>query len=352
MPGTTYKSAGVDIDAADFFVGEIKRLVAAAWPEAAYEIGGFAGGGRIPAGAGRFTGSTDGAGTKIILAAMLGRFGGIGQDVVAMSAVDTYCDGFQPTHFWDALKVAHLDVALHLKIIESLIAGCKLAGCQLVGGETAEMPDLYADSWAVDLDGFVIGFPHASGRGAVEIGDKIYGWPSNGLGANGYSLARKVFKIKHSPAMVGVIRDRLNTPWVALGNATLADELLRPTPIWINAINQMVAAGVEFARHAHITSGGLPGNISRILPPHCKAVIDCTSWVRPPIFGLIQREGNVEFSEMARTFNNGVMMASVVSKTGAPLTHPDAFPIGEIATRNDHEPQVDLIGEFRDNAPY
>lgn len=337
----TYKAAGVDIKAADRFVAMIKERVAKAWPEAAAEIGGFAGGGKIPFNAKRLVASTDGPGTKIILAAMIEDFSGIGQDVVAMSAVDTYVSGQRPTYLLDSLKVAKLNPELHIEIIKSIIKGCKQAGCVLVGGETAEMPDLFRYNWMVDVDTFVIGFsdPELSFI-EVKPGQKVWGWPSYGPGSNGFSLLRKVFKLKEAPSKV---RKRLERSWPELGGRTLAEVLLKPTPIWILAIEQKRRHGVKFAGHAHITGGGMPGNIPRILPGNCKIIIDRSSWPRPPIFRLTQELGNVPDKDMDRTFNQGIMVVSIVAE--GDIGQPS---IGQVERRQGNEPQVEFIGKYND----
>ncbi|NUM25605.1 MAG: phosphoribosylformylglycinamidine cyclo-ligase [Candidatus Buchananbacteria bacterium] len=353
LGGATYAQAGVDIDAGNSFARMVKGLIAQAWPEAAAEIGGFAGGGIIPVLSGVFPSrvetSTDGTGTKAILAALVEEFSGIGHDAVAMSAVDTYVVGAKPVYLLDNLDVARLEPAKHITIIESVIGACKLAGCKLVGGETAELPDLFKHPWMFNLNTSVVGFSYPSngelfGPVAVKPGNLVYGWLSYGLGSNGFSLARKVFQLKDRPSRARV---RLERTWPELGGQTLAASLLQPTPIYISAIEQQKPCGVKFLAHAHITGGGMVENIPRCLPPDCKVRIDRSRWCRPAIFSLIERLGNVDGAEMDRTLNQGLMMVSIVSQNGKPVVNPHAVLIGEVAAREGNEPQVELSGSYR-----
>lgn len=343
---TAYAAAGVNLSAADRFEEMLKDRVARAWPDAGEEIGGFAGGGPIPEWAKRVEACTDGPGTKIIVAALMGMFQGIGSDVVAMSAFDGYAStGQAPKYMLDSLKAAKLDPDLHIQIIESIIEACKIAGCTLVGGETAEMPDLYKYPWMVDVDTFAVGFSDSGHRYApVSAGQKIYGWPSYGIGANGYSLLRKVFKLKEGGPKK--IRRRLERHWPDFG-MTLAEEVLRPTPIWIQHMEKAKGNGVVFAGHAHITGGGMVANIPRVLPTGTKAIIDRTLWDRPIIFSVMQDRGNISQDEMDNVFNQGIMVASVVEGNTSWLEqHSDAFYIGEVQDRIGEEPQVEFVGSF------
>jgi len=346
---TTYKAAGVDIDAADFFVRMIKERVAEAWPEAAREIGGFAGGGSIPVGAKAVRGSTDGTGTKAILAALAEDFSGIGQDAVAMSAVDMYVSGYNPTYLLDSLDVASLKPELHIKIIDSIITACRLADCRLIGGETAELPDMFKHPWMFNLNTMAIGFPHSDLNFVPVKPDQfVYGWFSYGPASNGFSLIRKVFGLKERPSKV---RKKLERRWLELGGKTLAQALLKPTPIYIRQIEEQRERGVKFAGHAHITGGGLVENIPRILPQDCKVVIYRSSWSRPSIFPLIQKLGNVPAEDMDRTFNQGIMVVSIVDPSkGEFLTDSQVHVIGQVREREDDEPQVQFEGEYNDGS--
>ena len=335
----TYKDAGVDLDAADRFEEMIKERVHAVWPEMGEQIGRFAGRGRIPAGAVEIAGPTDGTGSKMLVAAMLGDFAGIGQDAVAMAAVDAYVDGSRPLYITDTLKVARLKPELHIRIIESVIRGCVLAGCKLFNGETAERPDLFRSFWMADLDATAFAFPEpALERAPVIPGQKVYGWPSYGPAANGFSLIRKLFDIerKNKDALTRLARRHRD-----LGES-LAEALLRPTPIWIPQIEEQRKRGVVFSGHAHITGGGMPGNIPRILPFDCKVIIDRNRWDRPPIFSLIQRKGGIGTEEMLRVFNEGIIMVSIVDGGSEDINDPHAILIGQVERRRGDEPQVEF----------
>lgn len=347
--GMTYVASGVNIDAGNLFAQMVRQRVATAWPDCAGEIGGFAGGGDIPEGAKTFKSSTDGTGTKAILAAMTRKLDGIGQDAVAMSAVDTFMAGHQPAFLLDSLDVAVLEPEFHIQIIDSIISGCVSAGCCLIGGETAELPDMFRHDWMFNLNTMVIGFPDPRlTLCPVKPGQLVYGWESRGPASNGFSLIRRVFGLKDRPSRA---RKRLERRWSELGGETLADVLLRPTPIYNVRIQNHAdpqLRGVRFCAHAHITGGGMVENIPRILPDDCKVVIDRSKWVRPSIFPLIQRLGNVPNDDMDRTFNQGVMVVSIVAPDGPELSDPNAHLIGEVMAREGDEPQVELTGKFQD----
>lgn len=360
--GTTYASSGVDIDAATEFVSMIKERIASAWPDAAEEIGGFAGGGIIPTGKRKFCGGIDGTGTKIILAALTENFTGIGQDAVAMSAVDTYIEtGTTPEAIWNVLNVASLDPDLHIQVIDSIIAACQMVGCKLIGGETAELPDMFPYSWMTNLDVFALSLPpEKNSYPEIKAGQRIWGWPSHGPASNGFSLLRKIFRLRPRHQAIALLEDlfrkkgaytdvrkRLDRYHYELGK-TLGEALLVPTPIWIEQIEEERKRGVKFSGHAHITGGGLIDNLPRILPADCKAVIDLSTWTRPPIFHLAQITGNVKPTEMLRTFNNGIMVASVVSRVGRKPSCTNAFPIGTVNKRSKDEHQVQFVNEFKD----
>lgn len=342
-----YKDAGVDIDAGEFFVQMIRERVRKAWPNAGEEIGGFAGGGPIPAGARRIISSSDGTGTKAILAAAIEMLGGLGQDAAAMSIVDSYVSGARPFYLLDVLDVAKLVPKLHIKIIESIIQGCLLSGCRLIGGETAELPDMFKSDWMVNLNTTVIAFPDPDlAFVPVRPGQLAYGWPSYGPAANGFSLIRKIFRLNDAYEKPS---KNLRQAWPELGNITLADAILRPTPIWITQIETQRKRGVKFSGHTHITGGGMPGNIPRILPDNLKVIIQRDKWPRPPIFPLTQREGNVPPDDMDKTFNQGIMVVSIVDqKQGPKIDSQEVFLIGEVTNRKPGEPQVTFHGSYRD----
>lgn len=343
----TYAAAGVDILKGEKFTDTIKRKVEKAWPGGGKEIGGFAGGGVIPRGAKKFGTSTDGPGTKVKLAAMMGNVDGIGQDIVAMTAVDTYVGGYRPEAFLDYFVVDHLDPELHIRVIDSIIRGCKMAGCRLVGGETAEHSDFFKYKWMFDVNGFVIGFYDENIISSeVKIGQKLYGWLSGGVCANGTSMLRKVFNLN------GSTRDakrNMNKTYREFVDATLAEIILKPTPIWINDIEeQRIWSGVSFSGHAHITGGGFPGNVHRMLPDGFGAIIYRDRWQRPPIFRVTQDKGNISQAEMDKTFNNGIIMVSACDYGVNQPDHPSVVEIGEIVEWDGVSQRTKLIGEYCD----
>jgi len=343
---SVYKDAGVDLDAAIDWTDLVKERIAAAWPsdDVAEEIGGFAGGGAIPVGAKKFKGGVDGTGTKAIVAALHDNFAGIGQDAVAMATVDTYISGGAVEAVWDILDVAKLDPQKHITIIDSIIEACLLAGCRLYGGETAELPDMFKHDWMFNLNICALAFPRAdSSYQPVKPGQPVYGWPSNGVASNGFSAVRRVFRLNERPSRA---RQRLNKRLACLGE-TLGDALLEPTPIHIKSIEEQCAKGVKFSGHAHITGGGLVENIPRMLPDHCKVILDRSKWTRPLIFPLLQKNGKIEQAEMDRVFNQGIMVASIVSDAGTAPDTVKTTQIGRVVERQGNGPQVEFIGQFR-----
>ena len=342
-----YKSAGVDIDAGELFARMIKERIARAWgQDSAKEIGGFAGGGPIPEGAKLIKASVDGVGTKLHLLSLMDMLEVAGRDAVAM-ACDTYYAGNMPAFVLDHLSVEKLDPERHIKVIDGVIDGCLKAGCRLIGGETAEEPGTYRYPWRFNIDVTMIGFPSPELSFAqVEPGQMVYGWHSDFPGANGFSLLRRAFKLDDSPQKV---RQRLERYWPELGS-TLAEALLGPTPIWVDAIEDYRKSGVIFSGHAHITGGGMVENIPRILPSNLKVVIDRRQWRRPAIFRLAQDLGNVTGAEMDRTFNQGVMVVSLVSQNGGfgaiDLGDRRVSLIGRVNRRLGYEPQVEFVDKY------
>lgn len=367
MKGMTYTKAGVSISAGNQFAGMVKERITTAWPEYADQIGGFAGGGSIPSGALKVKGCCDGAGTKPKLAALMGipsMVRAVGQDALAMSAVDAYVAGAYPTYALDTISVGHLDPDLHIEIVNGVIDGCKLAGAILIGGETAELPGIFKYPWIFLVDTAVIAFPSPDlAYVPMEAGHQVFGWMSGHPAANGLSLIRRVFeldgfsllrRIFHLDGSPALARKRLEHYWPELGGQTLADAILQPTPIYIQQAETLRQSGVKFSGHAHITGGGLVENIPRILPPRLKVEIDRGSWDRPAIFRLAQRLGNVPDADMDRTFNQGIMMTSIVACGYGDLREDipgigDVFcHIGEVVKREGNEPQVELTGDYRD----
>lgn len=309
-PPLTYRQAGVDIDAGEALVEAIKPLVArTARPGMLGTIGGF--GGCFALDPGRYqepvlVASTDGVGTKIKLAAQLNRYDTIGIDLVAMCANDIIVQGAEPLFFLDYYATGKLDPAIGARIVEGIAEGCCLAGMALIGGETAEMPGVYAPA-DYDLAGFAVGIVERAkllDGSAVKAGDALVGLASSGPHANGYSLIRKILDSHHIS---------LDT---AFAGATLGEVLLAPTRIYVRAALQLLTAHSVHAL-AHITGGGFIGNLPRVLPEGLCAVINSASWPRPPIFDWLQKQGDIADAEMYRTFNCGIGMVLVVPADGA-----------------------------------
>lgn len=309
-PPLTYRRAGVDIDAGEALVEAIKPLVArTARPGMLGTIGGF--GGCFALDPGRYqepvlVASTDGVGTKIRLAAQLNRYDTIGIDLVAMCANDIIVQGAEPLFFLDYYATGKLDTTIGARIVEGIAEGCCLAGMALIGGETAEMPGVYAPA-DYDLAGFAVGIVERTkllDGSAVKAGDALVGLAASGPHANGYSLIRKILDSHNI---------RLDT---VFADATLGEILLAPTRIYVRAVLQLLAAHAVHAL-AHITGGGLVGNLPRVLPEGLCAMINSGTWPRPPIFDWLQKQGDIADAEMYRTFNCGVGMVLVVGADGA-----------------------------------
>jgi phosphoribosylformylglycinamidine cyclo-ligase len=323
MGKVTYKKAGVDIDAADRFIGLIKPLVrSTSRPEVLGGLGGFSGlfrprlaGMKRPV----LVSSTDGVGTKILIAAMVGKYDTVGIDLVAMSVDDVVVPGAEPLFFLDYIAVGKVAPRVLVDIVRGVVRGCREARCALVGGETAELPGLYPPGkW--DLAGFCVGLVEESkiidGR-TCRRGDAVIGLASSGLHSNGYSLVRKVFSEREIKA--GLWR-----------------KLLRPTRIYCAAILDVLKR-VRIKSIAHITGGGFYDNIPRVIPEGLGVRVAKGSWPVPPIFRRIQRAGDIDEREMYRTLNMGIGMALVVSPGDADRTMAlfsnrgiKAWAIGEV----------------------
>jgi phosphoribosylformylglycinamidine cyclo-ligase len=332
----TYAAAGVDIDAADQAVEAIRDLVAstADRPGVIGTIGGFGGMFEVPAGYSRpvLVSSTDGVGTKMAVAIATSRFETIGIDLVAMCVDDLVCCGARPLFFLDYQLLGRVDPAQVRALMTGIAAGCRAAGCAIVGGELAEHPGLLAPG-EVDLAGFAVGIVERDrvidGPARTKPGDVLVGLPSPGLRSNGYSLARRAL-LEHGPRP-------LNGPaWPGAGGWTLADELLRPSVIYTPAVLALIEA-VDVHAVAHITGGGLPGNVARVLGTGVDAVFERSRWTTPPIFAEIQRAGQVDDGEMARVFNLGVGMVVAVDEADVDTTveilragEHDARPVGHL----------------------
>jgi phosphoribosylformylglycinamidine cyclo-ligase len=305
----TYRDAGVDIDAGDALVDDIRAIVKPTLrPEVVGGVGGFGALMRIPA---RYrkpilVSGTDGVGTKLKLAIEARRYDGLGIDLVAMCVNDILVSGAEPLFFLDYYATGKLDTRVAGAVIRSIAEGCRQAGCALVGGETAEMPGMYAKG-DFDLAGFAVGVVEEDAiidGSRIVPGDVLLGLPSSGPHSNGYSLIRKI---------VARGRHKLGK---RLGNGTLGDALLAPTRIYVKPLLDLIAA-VPVKGMAHITGGGITENLPRVFPAGCAAAVDTSSWERPAVFAWLQDEGGVAEAEMRRTFNCGVGFVVVVGKADA-----------------------------------
>lgn len=303
-----YKKAGVDIDAGNEFVRRIRTLVRSTFrPEVLTDIGGFGGLFRFDPKKYKdpvLVSGTDGVGTKLKVASLLGRHDTVGIDLVAMCVNDVAVCGAEPLFFLDYLAVGKLAVGQAETIIAGIVEGCRQAGCALIGGETAEMPGFYPDG-EYDLAGFAVGVVERDrliDGSRVRPGDVVIGLASTGLHSNGYSLARRVLLEQAKMSLKEQVPGQ---------GETLGEVLLRPTRIYVRTIRALVEAG-EIRAIAHITGGGLTENLPRVLPEGRRAVITRKAWTPPPIFGLIQSCGHVGDDEMFRVFNMGVGLVFVV----------------------------------------
>ncbi len=303
----TYKDAGVDIDAGNYFVDLIKPLVKeTSRPEVLTDIGGF--GGLFSLNSNKYqrptlVAATDGVGTKLKLAFMFNKHDTVGIDLVAMCVNDIIVQGAEPLFFLDYFATAKLSPEQAVEVVKGIAEGCKQANCALLGGETAEMPGMYT-SGEYDLAGFSVGVvdnDNIIDGSTITKGDKIIGIASTGLHSNGFSLARKIIE---------TLNLDLDSQPEGL-DAPLGEVLLTPTRIYVKSILNLIR-DFDIKGIAHITGGGLLENIPRILPHHCKAVIDRNSWDKQPIFELLRNGGNIPEEEMYRTFNYGIGMVIVV----------------------------------------
>jgi phosphoribosylformylglycinamidine cyclo-ligase len=337
----TYRAAGVDIEAGDEAVRRIAPLARATFrPEVLGGIGAFAGFVRVPTGYTEpvLVSSTDGVGTKLKVAFLADRHDTVGIDLVAMGVNDLLVHGAEPLYFLDYIGTARLDPARVEALVRGVAEGCRQAGCALIGGETAELPDLYAPG-EYDLAGFAVGIVERArivDGAAVRPGDVVLGLPSSGLHSNGYSLARRI--------VFDVMKLAIDANLPGVGR-TVADELLEPTRIYAAPVLALLkTCGVHAM--AHITGGGITGNLPRVLPPGCRALVRRRAWEVPPVFRLLQDQGRVEDAEMFRTFNMGIGYVLVLSpEHAAAVATRDALGdgvriIGEIVAG---EPGVELV---------
>lgn len=307
--GETYAGAGVDIAAGETAVERIKDHVRSTFrPEVIGDIGGFGGLFQFPAH--RYDhpvliSATDGVGTKAVVAHRAGHFDSIGVDLVAMCVDDIACAGAEPLFFLDYIAVGKLDPDHIDQLVSGVAKGCRDAGCALIGGEMAEHPGAM-EPGEFDLVGFAVGVAERDrilDGSTVRAGDALIGLPSPNLRSNGYSLARRVlFDVADKP---------LDGPAWDGAHHSLADELLQPSVIYSPAIASLLRV-VDVRAVAHVTGGGIPGNLPRVLTDKLDAVVDRDTWESPRIFGEIQRLGGVSDGEMAKVFNMGIGMVAVV----------------------------------------
>jgi phosphoribosylformylglycinamidine cyclo-ligase len=307
MAITTYKDAGVDIKKADDVLNRIKHNICSTFnPFVLNSIGGFAAATEIPKGYNNpvMVSSTDGVGTKLKIAFNANKHDTVGIDLVAMSANDILTMGAKPFFFLDYFATGHIEEKVYEDVIVGICEGCTLANCALIGGETAEMPSFYRDG-EYDLAGFVIGFVEKDkiiNGSTISEGDAIIALASSGLHSNGFSLVRKVLFEVHSLKVQDSV-EGLQGP--------LFDELLKPTRIYVKSVEKILER-YNVKGMAHITGGGLPGNIARIIPKGLGAQLHVFDDKIPRIFNIIQQLGNVPFDEMCSTFNMGVGYVLVV----------------------------------------
>jgi phosphoribosylformylglycinamidine cyclo-ligase len=308
----TYRVAGVDIEAGDEAVRLIKKEVERTYiPGVLGSLGGFAGLFELPTGLEHpvLVTGTDGVGTKILLAREAGRLDTVGIDLVAMSVNDVVTTGARPLLFLDYVAVGRLVPADMARVVSGVAEGCCRAGCALVGGEMAEMAGLY-DPGEFDLAGFCVGLGERDellDGSATREGDVVMGLASDGVHSNGFSLIRKIL----STSGRGLEQ---SLPGLA---EPAADTLLRPTRIYVKSVLDLLDRGVPVRGMAHITGGGLAGNLSRVIPDGLTAVLRLNSWTVPPVFRALQKLGGVSEGEMFRTFNMGVGFVLVVAATAA-----------------------------------
>jgi phosphoribosylformylglycinamidine cyclo-ligase len=337
----TYRDAGVDIDAGDALVEAIKPFARKTMrPEVLAGIGGFGALAEIPKKYREpvLVSGTDGVGTKLKLAFRLERHDTIGIDLVAMSVNDVLTQGAEPLFFLDYFACGKLEVAVATEVVKGIARGCEMAGCALIGGETAEMPGMYADG-EYDLAGFAVGVVEKSeiinGRD-IAPGDVVLGLASSGAHSNGYSLVRRILDTM-KPDLGADFHGR-----------SLGDALLEPTRIYVKSVLALMKQ-VRVKGLAHITGGGLVENLPRVLPAGLKAVVERSAWALPPLFQWLQREGRVADAEMLRVFNCGIGMAVVVAAKDADAAARSlvgggeaVYRIGRIEARKAGEPQLRL----------
>jgi phosphoribosylformylglycinamidine cyclo-ligase len=338
----SYRDAGVDIDAGDQLVENIKPFARRTLRDGVLAgIGGFGALFEVPKGYREpvLVSGTDGVGTKLKLAFQLNRHDTIGIDLVAMSVNDILVQGAEPLFFLDYFACGKLAVDTATQVVKGIAAGCEQAGCALIGGETAEMPGMYP-AGEYDLAGFAVGVVEKSGiidGAGIVAGDVVLGMASSGAHSNGYSLVRKI---------VETFGADLSSDF---DGRTLGEALLAPTRIYVRPVLAAMRA-VRIKGLAHITGGGLVENVPRVLPSNVKAVLAKSAWRRPKLFEWLQRNGNVAEAEMHRVFNCGIGMVAIVAAENASRAQQaferegeSVFRIGEIRPRSGDEPQTVVL---------
>ena len=338
----TYRAAGVDIDAGDALVERIKPAARRTLrPEVLAGIGGF---GALFELSKKYrdpvlVSGTDGVGTKLKLAFQWNRHDTVGQDLVAMSVNDILVQGAEPLFFLDYFACGRLDVDTAATVVEGIARGCELAGCALIGGETAEMPDMYPPG-EYDLAGFAVGAVEKSaiidGK-SIRPGDVVLGLASSGAHSNGYSLIRRILeRARPDPAL-------------DIGGVPLAEAVMAPTRIYVKPLLALMQA-IHVKGMAHITGGGLTENIPRVLGDHLTAIIERSEWPLPALFQWLQQQGQVADAEMHRVFNCGIGMVVIVAEADAGVAMQllaaagEMVPhIGRIAARAEGQAQTDVV---------
>ncbi len=343
----SYAASGVDLDHDEGFVDEIREITRSTLrPEILSSIGGFAGLFKAPERYENpiFVASADGVGTKLKLAAALDRFDTVGIDCVAMVVNDLIVQGAEPLVFLDYVAMSKLDRSRARQALRGMAEGCRRAGCALLGGETATMPGVYADG-EVELVGFGVGVVERDrliDGSTIGQGDVILGLASSGCHSNGYSLVRSIIEPGLSSGEIDLRAENAEL------NTTLASALLAPTRIYVRTILNLMR---DFTINgvAHITGGGFPGNVPRVLPKGVQARIDPTRWPRPPIFGWLQQRGSIDDDEMLRVFNCGIGMVVIVPVEQASdvldrvqAMGERAYRIGQIGVRTPDDPPLSL----------
>ena len=338
----TYRDAGVDIDAGDALVDRIKPFAKRTMrPEVMGGIGGF---GALFELSKKFkepvlVSGTDGVGTKLKLAFHLNKHDTVGQDLVAMSVNDILVQGAEPLFFLDYFACGKLDVDTAADVIKGIAKGCELAGCALIGGETAEMPSMYPDG-EYDLAGFAVGAVEKSkiiDGSTIQPGDVVLGLASSGAHSNGYSLVRKIIE-RANPDMDADFHGK-----------PLRDVLMAPTRIYVKPLLKLIDT-LPVKGMAHITGGGLVENVPRVLPENVTAVLEQKAWPLPPLFQWLQKEGNVADAEMHRVFNCGIGMVVVVAAADADKAEAllkaegeTVYRVGRIEARKEGQAQTIVI---------